>query len=105
MAQRKPQLKFERNPWNNFRDNRCHRRKDGRTMDGRTNFDFIGAQAELKICERFLFCKILNYPSKKGLQVSPCSRIHEDMTFIYLIDKHSLSWVFNETTLITHVIP
>ncbi len=28
MAQGKPQLKFERNPWNNFRDNRC-----GRTTD------------------------------------------------------------------------
>ncbi len=26
MAQGKPQLKFERNPCNNFRDNRCHRR-------------------------------------------------------------------------------
>ncbi len=28
MAQGKPQLKFERNPCNNFRDNRCHRRTD-----------------------------------------------------------------------------
>ncbi len=31
MAQGKMQLKFERNPWNNFRDNPCHRRTD----DGR----------------------------------------------------------------------
>ncbi len=39
MAQGKPQLKFERNPYNNFRDNRCHRRTtDGRTTDdGRTS--------------------------------------------------------------------
>ncbi len=29
MAHGKPQLKFERNPWNNFRNNRCH----GRTTD------------------------------------------------------------------------
>ncbi len=29
MAQGKPQLKFERNPCNNFRDNQCHRRTTG----------------------------------------------------------------------------
>ncbi len=31
MAQEKPQLKFESNPCNNFRDNRCRSRTDGRT--------------------------------------------------------------------------
>ncbi len=36
MAQEKPLLKFESNPCNNFRDNRCHRRTDGQT-DGRTD--------------------------------------------------------------------
>ncbi len=43
MAQGKPQLKFERNPCNNFRDNRCYRRTtDGRTDDRRrTNLDFM----------------------------------------------------------------
>ncbi len=35
MAQGKPQLKFERNPCSNFRDNRCHRRTD----DGRQTTD------------------------------------------------------------------
>ncbi len=40
MAKGKPQLKFERNPCNNFRDNRCHRRTD----DGRrTNIDFMSS--------------------------------------------------------------
>ena len=46
MAQGKPQLKFERNPYNNFSDNRCHRRTTdgGTTNDGqRTNFDFISS--------------------------------------------------------------
>ncbi len=39
MAQGKPQPKFERNPCNNFRDNRCHRRMDnGRTDDGRISY-------------------------------------------------------------------
>ncbi len=33
---RKPQLKFERNPCNKFRHNRCHRR----TTDGRTTDEF-----------------------------------------------------------------
>ncbi len=33
MAQGKQQLKSERNPCNTFRDNRCHRRTDGRRMD------------------------------------------------------------------------
>ena len=37
MAQGKQQLNFERNPCNNFRDNRCHKRTDGR----RTNRDFM----------------------------------------------------------------
>ncbi len=36
MAQGKQQLKFDRNPCNNFRDIRCHRRMDGR----QTNCDF-----------------------------------------------------------------
>ncbi len=36
MAQGKPQLKFERNPRNNFRDNRCHTPTD----DGRTTDEF-----------------------------------------------------------------
>ncbi len=41
MAQEKPQLKFERNPYNNFRDNLCHRRTDdGRTDDGRISISF-----------------------------------------------------------------
>ncbi len=39
MAQGKPQVKFERNPCNNFRDNQCHRRTDGRRM----NFDFMSS--------------------------------------------------------------
>ncbi len=40
MAHEKPQLKFERNPSNNFRDNRYHRW----TMDGRRmNFDFMSS--------------------------------------------------------------
>ena len=47
MAQGKPQLKFERNSYNNFRDNRCHRRRTdgGRTTDDgqRTNFDFMNS--------------------------------------------------------------
>ncbi len=34
LAQGKPQLKFESNPYSNFRDNRCHRRT---TDDGRTS--------------------------------------------------------------------
>ncbi len=34
IAQGKQQLKFERNPCNSFRDNRCHRQTDdGRTTD------------------------------------------------------------------------
>ncbi len=48
MTQGKPQLKFERNSCNNFRDNRCHRRTDGRS----TNFDFMSSgdsQVELNI--------------------------------------------------------
>ena len=36
MAQGKAQLKFERNPCGNFRDNRCHRRT---TDDGRQTMD------------------------------------------------------------------
>ncbi len=48
MAQGKPQLKFERNPCNNFRDNLPQ--TDGR----RSNFDFMSSadkisQAELKM--------------------------------------------------------
>ncbi len=46
MAQGKPQLKFESNPYSSFRDNRCHRRTtdDGTTEDGRrTNFDFMSS--------------------------------------------------------------
>ncbi len=39
MAQGTPQLKFETNPYINFRDNRWHRR----TTDGRTNFDFMSS--------------------------------------------------------------
>ncbi len=39
MAQGNPQLKFERHPCNNFRDNQCHRRTDVR----RTNFDFMSS--------------------------------------------------------------
>ena len=51
MIQGKPQLKFERNPCNNFRHNRCHRRTDDRRRT-RTNFDFMSSadivtQAEL----------------------------------------------------------
>ncbi len=41
MVQGKPQLKFERNPCNNFRDFRCHRRTtDGGTTDGGTTDEF-----------------------------------------------------------------
>ncbi len=36
MAQGQPHLRFERNPYNNFRDNRCYRRMD----DGRTTDEF-----------------------------------------------------------------
>ena len=39
MAQEKHQQKFERNPYNNFRDNRCHRLIDGR----RTDIDFMSS--------------------------------------------------------------
>ncbi len=41
MAQDKPQLKFERNPCNNFRDNRCTDRQQ--TDERRTNFDFMSS--------------------------------------------------------------
>ena len=34
MAQGKQEVKFERNPWNSFRDNRCHRQ---------TNFDLMSS--------------------------------------------------------------
>ncbi len=39
IAQGKPQLKFERNPCNNFRDNECHRWTDGR----RTYLDLMSS--------------------------------------------------------------
>ncbi len=55
MAQGKPQLKFERNPYNNFRDNRCHRRttdgrttNDGRRMDGRRTTDACAMTVALR---------------------------------------------------------
>ncbi len=38
MAQGKPQLKFERNPYIKFRDN-CNTDVDGRTTDGRQTTD------------------------------------------------------------------
>ncbi len=54
MAQGKPQLKFERHPCNNFRDNRCHRWTDDRR---RFHFDFMSSadtsQAELKMVWRY----------------------------------------------------
>ncbi len=46
MAQGKPQLKFERNPCNNFRDNpsdATDRRTDGRTDGRQTKFDFVSS--------------------------------------------------------------
>ena len=39
MAQGQQQVKFERNPCNNFTDNRCHKWTDGRGM----NFDFMSS--------------------------------------------------------------
>ncbi len=45
MAQGKPQLKFERNPWIKVRDN-CDtdgRTDDGRTDGRRTNFDLMSS--------------------------------------------------------------
>ncbi len=45
MAQGGPQLKFERTPCNNFRDNQM----DGRTDDGRRKtFDFISSVDRVK---------------------------------------------------------
>ncbi len=43
VAQDNQEIKFESNPWDMFRDNRCHRRTtDGRTDDGRQrNFVFM----------------------------------------------------------------
>ncbi len=57
MAQGKQQLKFEKNPCNNFKDNRCHRQTDGRRMviDGQRMTDKFRfherwhSQAQLKI--------------------------------------------------------
>ncbi len=51
MAQGKPQLKFERNPCNNFRDNPMPQMDDGRT-DGQQSHTVSSAdrsKAELKI--------------------------------------------------------
>ncbi len=51
MGQGKPQLKFKRNPYNNFRDNRCHRRTTGwRTTDEFWFHELCWhSQAELKM--------------------------------------------------------
>ncbi len=46
MAQGKPQLKFERNPCNNFRDNQCHRRTTDKIPYNKLCSQ---SQAELKI--------------------------------------------------------
>ena len=47
MGQGKQQLNFERNPCNNFRDTRCHRR-----TDGRTNRDFMSSADIVKQSEK-----------------------------------------------------
>ncbi len=51
MAQGKPQLKFESNPCNSFRDNRCHRRTtdDGMTDEFRFHELCWHSQTELKL--------------------------------------------------------
>ncbi len=52
MAQGKPQLKFKRNVCNTFRNNRYHRRTDGR----RTNFDFMSSADIVKQSYLYFLC-------------------------------------------------
>ncbi len=50
MAQDNQHVKFERNEYNRFRDNRCQRLTDGQTMDvgRRVNFDFMSSADKVK---------------------------------------------------------
>ncbi len=85
MAQGKPQPKFERNPCNNFTDNRCHRwTDDGRTDGWRTTDEFRfhelcwHSQAELKSEVRHS----INYLDQCRALSLPTSSDDKEQTFV-----------------------